>query len=266
MVFSLLDFKETLCQELHYLYDRSFEEITDYEANVAETDLRPSDVLKAHFSVVDYFLRNESGEGVGGFGPKDTGLLLSAVSRQFVGFGSISKWSTVPEKAATLLFGLIENHPFHDANKRTAYLSTVHYLYRNGLVITVSEKALEDMTVAIAKKGLEKFPRYRDLKKRGEDPEVHFLAHWLRQNTRKIDRQQYLITYRELEKILKRYGAWLENPNNNLIDVMHWEIVVAEKTLFRKATKTKEVRRACALGFPGWTKQVGKGESEISWE
>lgn len=41
---------------------------------------------------------------------------------------------------------------------------------------------------------------------------------------------------------------------------MHWEWVTKKKgTLFRKEKKTKEIRHACALGFPGWKNQVGKG-------
>lgn len=111
-------------------------------------------------------MKQGEGDGVGGFGPKDVGLLLSALSRQFVGYNGETKWNTIPEKAATLLYGLIQNHPFHDANKRTAYLSTVHYLYQNGLIITVSEKALEDMTVNVANGKLTKFPRFRDLQKK----------------------------------------------------------------------------------------------------
>lgn len=255
----MLDFRNSLLSDLHYLYDRSLFDVATFESNLDATDLSASEVLKAHFAVVDYFLRKGEGEGIGGYGPKDTGLLISALSRQFVGYQGVDKWHTAPEKAATLLFGLVQNHPFYDANKRTAYLSTVHYLYQNGLVITVSEKALEDMTVLVAQNGLEKFPRFRDLKKKGDDPEVRFLTHYLRQNTRKIDRQQYLITYRELEKILKRYDAWLENPHNNQIDVMRWETVTKRSGLFGKKTESKEVRRACVLGFPGWTKQVGKG-------
>lgn len=255
----MLDFRESLLSDLHYLYDRSLSDVAEFESNLKATDLSASDVLKAHFAVVDYFFRKGEGEGIGGYGPKDTGLLISALSRQFVSYEGVEKWHSVPEKAATLLFGLVQNHPFYDANKRTAYLSTVHYLYQNGLVITVPEKALEDMTVLVAKNGLEKFPRFRDLKKKDDDPEVRFLAHYLRQNTRKIDRQQYLITYRELEKILKRYDAWLENPHNNQIDVMRWETVTKRHGLFGKKIESKEVRRACVLGFPGWTKQVGKG-------
>lgn len=241
------------------MYDRSLEEISTFESSLKAGDLSASDVLKAHFAVVDYFIRKGEGEGVGGFGPKDIGLLISALSRQFVGFRGMDKWHNVPEKAATLLFGLVQNHPFYDANKRTAYLSTVHYLRQNSLMITVSEKALEDITVLVAQNGLEKYPRFRDLKKKDDDPEVRFLAHYIRQNTRKIDRQQYFITYRELEKILKRYDAWLENPHNNQIDVMHWETVIKKSGFFGRKTESKEVRRACVLGFPGWTKQVGKG-------
>ncbi|MEL6509787.1 MAG: type II toxin-antitoxin system death-on-curing family toxin [Pseudomonadota bacterium] len=255
----MLDFRESLLSDLHFLYDRSLLDVAKFESNLKTTDLSASEVLKAHFAVVDYFLRKGEGEGIGGYGPKDTGLLISALSRQFVSYEGFDKWHSVPEKAATLLFGLVQNHPFYDANKRTAYLSTVHYLYQNGLVITVSEKALEDMTVLVAKNGLAKFPRFRDLKKKDSDPEVRFLAHYLKQNTRKIDRQQYLVTYRELEKILKRYDVWLENPHNNQIDVMRWETVTKKSGLFGKKTSSKEVRRVCALGFPGWTKQVGKG-------
>ncbi|WP_299143178.1 type II toxin-antitoxin system death-on-curing family toxin [uncultured Tateyamaria sp.] len=252
-------FKNSLAQELHYLYDRSIGDVSAFEEQLVATDLSATSVLRAHFAVVDYFLKEGSGEGVGGYGPKDIGLLLSALNRQFVGFDGESKWNTIPEKAATLLYGLVQNHPFHDANKRTAYLSTVHYLYQNNLTVTVTEKALEDMTVLVANSGLHKFPRFRDLQKKDSDPEVRFLAHYLRQNTRKIDRQQYFVTYRELDKILKRFDAWLENPHNNQINVMHWEIVEKKGGLFRKPTKTKEIRRACVLGFPGWTKQVGKG-------
>lgn len=255
----MFDFRENLLPHLHYLYDRSLAEVAEFESDLKLGDLLASDVLKAHFAVVDYFLRKGEGEGVGGYGPKDIGLLLSALSRQFIGLGGVDKWNSVPEKAATLLFGLVQNHPFHDANKRTAYLSTVHYLRQNGLIITVSEKALEDLTVLVARDGLRKYPRFRDLKKKNDDPEVRFLAHYLRQNTRKIDRQQYFITYRELEKILKRYDVWLENPHNNQIDVMHWETVTNKSGFFGKKTQSKEIRRACVLGFPGWTKQVGKG-------
>lgn len=250
-------FREEFGQELSYLYSAALAEIENFESNLSPGDLSAKQVLRAHFAIANHF--SKLGEGIGGFGPKDSGLLCSALSRQFVGYGGQQKWVSVFDKAATLLYGLVMNHPFYDANKRTAYLSTVHYLFANGHTITVSEKALEDMTVWVASKQLSRFPRYRDLTKRDEDPEVRFLSHYLRQNTRKIDRQQYFVTYRELDKILRRYGAWMENPNNNTIDVMRRIKVEKRVGIFSKPRSELETHRVCKLGFPGWTRQVGKG-------
>ena len=73
-------------------------------------------VLRAHFLIVDFF--SQEGGGVGGVGPKSLDLLHSAIYRQFVSFGGKDKWAEPLEKCATLLFGLVKDHPFHDANKR----------------------------------------------------------------------------------------------------------------------------------------------------
>lgn len=256
---SVESFRDSLKPELRYLYERSLDDVHSFEEQLSGNDLSAREVLRAHFCLCEFF--SDEHEGLGGVGLKDSGLLTSALSRQFVGFGGQSKWTTIHDKAATLLYGLVMNHPFHDANKRTAYLSTIHYLFTNGFSITVTEKTLEDLTVLVANRGLSKFRRYKQLKKRSSDPEVEFLSHYLRQNTRKIDKQQYIVTYRELDRILQRYDAHLENPKNNSIDLMQWqEVEVRVGGLFnRRMKKQKELRRVCSLGFPGWSKQVGKG-------
>lgn len=252
------DFASSLSSELSYLYLEALKVVAPMQSQYQKGDLSINEVVRAHFCLADHFI--QAGQGIGGVGVKDEGMLISALSRQYVSFGTTQKWTTVFDKAATLMFGLVKNHPFYDANKRTAYLSTVHYLYSNGFIMTATEKELEDMTVWVANNELHRFSRFRDLKKKDSDPEVRFLSHYLRRNTRKVDRTQYMISYRELEKILKRYGVWLENPNNNFIDVMHWVDVEVPRTSFLSKRKTnKEIRRAFALGFPGWNKQVGKG-------
>ena len=253
-----MQFSETLRTEYAYLYERAVSDVSEFEDALDKTDLSAIEVLMAHFCIAEHF--TDVGSGLGGVGAKDINLLLSALSRQHVGFGSKLKWNTIQEKAATLLFGMIKNHPFHDANKRTAYLATVHYLYRNGFILTISETELEDLTVLVATDGLSKYRRFKDLKKKADDPEVRFLAHYLKKHTRVLDRTQYLVSYRELEKILKAYDVWLEKPHNNQIDVMRWEDVPApRKTIFSKARTKKEIRRVCVLGFPGWGKTVGQG-------
>lgn len=107
---------------------------------------------EAHFLLADYFCK--TGEGIGGLGPKDIDLLHSALSRQFVQFGGRPKWSDGIDICATLMFGLIKNHPFHDANKRTAFLTSILHLQKIGRTPTVSHIDYEDFTVAIADNNL----------------------------------------------------------------------------------------------------------------
>ncbi|MDC1142180.1 hypothetical protein OAU50_03745 [Planctomycetota bacterium] len=48
------------------------------------------EVLDAHFAIAEYF--SETGEGMGGIGPREKGLLDSALAQQHAGFGGDSFW------------------------------------------------------------------------------------------------------------------------------------------------------------------------------
>ena len=52
----------------------------------------------------------------------------SAVARQRTGFGGALKYSTVPEVAATLFYGLCLNHTFENGNKRIALVTMLVFL------------------------------------------------------------------------------------------------------------------------------------------
>lgn len=54
----------------------------------------------------------------GSHGIRDEGLLDSALSMPFQGFGDHDFYPTITEKAVRLCFGLVQNHPFLDGNKR----------------------------------------------------------------------------------------------------------------------------------------------------
>ena len=107
------------------------------------------DVLRAHFLIANHFYLE--GEGIGGVGPRDFGLLESAIHRQISSFGGKDRWTDPFDLSATLFFGLIKNHPFHDANKRTAFLSLLFQLSAAGWTPAVAEKIVEDFTVEVAK-------------------------------------------------------------------------------------------------------------------
>lgn len=199
---------------------------------------------------------------MGGFGPKSVDLLISAVERQNTSFGGQDKWKTIYERAATILYGLIMNHPFHDANKRTAYLSVVHYMYKNKLMMRCTEKQLEDFTVEISEKRLSRYSRFKEMARRASDPEIYFIAWWLKKNTRHAERVEHLITFRELEAILRRNDCYFDNIYNNQADIMRRELVTIRKKrlLFVKEEYQEiETKKVCRIGFPGWSRVVGKG-------
>lgn len=80
-------------------------------------------------------------------GVKDSGILESAVFRpQSSAFGE-DAYSSLFEKAAALFESLGKNHPFQNANKRTAFTALVIFLRMNGHSFIMDQKAAEDLTV-----------------------------------------------------------------------------------------------------------------------
>jgi prophage maintenance system killer protein len=110
-------------------YDRTVAEIA-HDPYQSHYTLGIIDVIRAHYLIADLFLTEQ--RELGGVGPRDIRLLESALHRPWVEFGGVVKWSDPLDKAATTLFGLIKDHPFHDANKRTALLSILYLLAKQG--------------------------------------------------------------------------------------------------------------------------------------
>lgn len=81
-------------------------------------------------------------------GIRDLGLLESALARPQN--AAAYEGASLIRQAATLLWGLISNHPFLDGNKRTAYVVTQAFLRANGATIVASEDTRFDLIVAIA--------------------------------------------------------------------------------------------------------------------
>lgn len=212
------------------------------------------DVLRAHFLIADYFFA--SGSGMGGIGPRESDLLHSAVYRQFVAFGGKEKWTDPFQKAATLIFGIVNDHPFHDANKRTGLLVCLFALHKMKRVPEVSQRSLEDLMVEIAEGSLKKYPRQKALAKRNEDADVLFVADYLRRNSRALDSKYYCITYQELDARLRNFGFRLSNPHKNFIDVVR---VDRTSGILGFGGGKEKLVKVAQVGFPGWKSQVGKG-------
>lgn len=102
----------------------------------------------------------------GSGGLRDRGLLESALERPRNRY-NYEPHSDLPQLAASYGFGIAQNHPFIDGNKRIAFQAMFVFLGLNGLRIECPEEAVVAMVLSLAS---------------GETDESG-LATWLRENT-----------------------------------------------------------------------------------
>ena len=84
----------------------------------------------------------------GSEGIRDRGLLSSALDRprNLAGYGM----PTVFDLAAAYVFGIMQNHPFIDGNKRTGFLAAYVFLALNGWKLIAAEASAVEAALALA--------------------------------------------------------------------------------------------------------------------
>jgi death on curing protein len=102
----------------------------------------------------------------GSLGLRDQGLLASALERSRNRF-LYEPSSNVHALAAAYGFGIAQNHPFIDGNKRVAFQAMYVFLGLNGYTITAPEETVVSLMLSVAS---------------GELTEPQLTA-WLEQNT-----------------------------------------------------------------------------------
>jgi death-on-curing protein len=103
-------------------------------------------------------------------GLRDDGLLLSALSRPENAYHYSNPKPDVAELAAAYGFGLAKNHPFNDANKRTALIAMRLFLKLNEYDLAASPEDKYRMIIRLAASDI------------SEDE----LAQWLRKHVEEI--------------------------------------------------------------------------------
>lgn len=97
-------------------------------------------------------------------GVRDEGLLESCLAQPKTLVFGVNRFPTLIEKAAAYCFFIVRNHPFFDANKRTAFVAALHFLRINDapvrfhedeafqaiVGVATGELDLEDLTTMIA--------------------------------------------------------------------------------------------------------------------
>ena len=126
--------------------------------------LTVEDIYELHRELEDAFVLSS--------GVRDKNLLASAVNTQFQTFMGSDLYPSLCDKAAQLCYGIANNHPFTDGNKRTALHSMYVYLIINGIDITATQQEVENLIINVAA---------------GNMTNVE-LAQWLRDNTIQLDK------------------------------------------------------------------------------
>ena len=71
-------------------------------------------------------------------GTRDIGMLHSAISMPQASYGGEYLHADLYEMAAAYMYHIVQNHPFIDGNKRTAFAVTDVFLKMNGILISAS--------------------------------------------------------------------------------------------------------------------------------
>lgn len=140
-------------------------------------------------------------------GVKSQSLLESAAGRPSTSYGESRKYPTVESAAAALLHSVVQNHPFHNGNKRTALVSMMVFLDRHNLIIESTQEELFRFMIRVAAHNLlsDRF-QYDQL----ADREVIAIANWIIAKSRPIRREERAVTWRELQRKLKERGCYIE--------------------------------------------------------
>jgi death-on-curing protein len=165
-------------------------------------------------------------------GVRSVPLLEGAVERHSTRFGGQWKYPGSTFAGAALLHGLVHNHPFHNGNKRTALVSLLVFLDRNGRVMQSDERELFQWMVQVAAHDLLAHDRvYQSI----SDHEVVAIANWIEKHTRKISRDERSVQWRVLRGVLREHGCSVEPYRGEKQRITR---IVQEKTgrgLFRRS-------------------------------
>ncbi len=85
----------------------------------------------------------------GSSGILDEGKLESAVFRA-QNLSNYNREATIYDLAAAIGWGIANNHPFVDGNKRTAFVVMAVFLEINGMMVTASEVDVVNIMLAVA--------------------------------------------------------------------------------------------------------------------
>ncbi len=200
----------------------------------------------------------ESDDPISPPGVKDHGLLESAISRQHAGYDGQLKYDDPIANAATLCYGICCNHALHNGNKRTALVSMLCHLDKNGYTFNnrTNQQDLYSFMINVARHSLvnkKKLKKTTDI----SDLEVTAMTQWISKRSRRIEKGERTLSYSDLEKLLRQHDIYFENHKNNYVDVIKYSTQKQRTSWFTSKEIQISEKIANIPYWPGRT--VGKG-------
>jgi death on curing protein len=98
------------------------------------------EAVDLHFALMKLWGENR-------FGVDSRDLIESALARPK--HAAIYENADIIRQSATLVFGLIKNHPWTGGNKRTASFLMEEFLFRNGIELIAASEDLYEMSLSV---------------------------------------------------------------------------------------------------------------------
>ncbi|MCL6272261.1 Fic family protein [Sansalvadorimonas sp. 2012CJ34-2] len=214
--------------------------------------LTKEDVVEIHNRLVLDAI--ESDDPISPPGIKDEGLLESAIGRQNAGYDGKLKYDSPILNAASLCYGICCNHSLHNGNKRTALVSLLCHLDKNGYAFNgrATQGNLYSFMLNVANHSLVPKKKLKNSLD-NSDQEVKAMAEWIRKKTRKMQKADRTLSYPELERVLRQHDVHLENHKGNYVDVIKYSTSYETTRWFQKRTVRTREKVANIPFWPGRT-------------
>jgi len=172
-------------------------------------------IIGIHEVLVDWFADDD--DPISPSGVKDRNLVESAAGRPFQSVGGAPAYTTIFDQSAALFHSLINNHAFHNGNKRVALVCAQVLLNQNGLWI---DKPTDDELFVFTKQAAA-----HELVENRVD-EVPYISEWFDSQTRKAVKGEHPLKFGALKAALERFGYTIESPEGKLLNIYKDGVVV----------------------------------------
>jgi death-on-curing family protein len=177
--------------------------------------IQAGDIEAIHWKLVSDYARTK--DPIDPPGVRDRTLLESATGRPHTSLGDTGKYPTIAMAGAALLHAIVHDHAFHNGNKRTALVSLMVFLDKNGYVLISKDDDLFDFVMKVSAHSL---VNGRDVVGSSlADYEMQNIAQWLQKHIKRVKKGEFCLKFRELKRILLGHECCFDVVPGNRINI-----------------------------------------------